>query len=102
MVKEINSSNFANEIKNGQILVDFNATWCGPCRMLKPILSDFSEQASIKVCSVDIDQNEELASKYNIYSIPCLIIFHDGQEIKRSVGLLSQEELEKWVGEEDV
>lgn len=98
-VIEVNESNFQNEVLNGKVLVDFNATWCGPCRMLKPILEEFSETTSVKVCSVDTDQNENLARNYNIYSIPCIILFENGSEVKRNVGLLSLDELKEFVGE---
>ncbi len=98
-VVEINENSFQNETLTGKVLVDFNATWCGPCRMLKPILEEFSETTSVKVCSVDTDQNENLARNYNIYSIPCLILFENGKEVKRNIGLLSLEELKDFVGE---
>ncbi len=98
-VIEVNESNFQNEVSNGKVLVDFNATWCGPCRMLKPILEEFSETTSVKVCSIDTDQNENLARNYNIYSIPCIILFENGKEVKRNVGLLSLDELKEFVGE---
>lgn len=98
-VIEVNENNFQNEVSNGKVLVDFNATWCGPCRMLKPILEEFSETTSVKVCSIDTDQNENLARNYNIYSIPCIILFENGKEVKRNVGLLSLDELKEFVGE---
>ncbi len=99
MVKEINEKEFKEEISTGKVLVDFNATWCGPCRMLKPILDEFSETTSIKVCGVDIDNNENIAREYNIYSIPCLILFENGQEVKRNVGLISLDDIKDFVGE---
>ena len=98
-VMEISQSNFESEIASGKVLVDFNATWCGPCRMLAPILEEFCEGTNIKVCGIDIDKNEELAAKYNIYSIPCLILFQDGKELKRNVGLIGLDELKDFVGE---
>lgn len=98
-VKEINETNFKDEIKESKVLVDFNATWCGPCRMLKPILDEFSESTNVKVCSVDVDQNENLAREYNIYSIPCLILFENGVETKRNVGFISLDEIKNFVGE---
>jgi thioredoxin 1 len=98
-VKEVNQSNFDKEISSGKVLVDFNATWCGPCRMLAPILGEFSETSKVKVCSVDVDSNEDIARKYGIMSIPCLILFENGKAIKRSVGLLVLIELKKFVGE---
>ena len=98
-VIEINNDNFKDEVLTGKVLVDFNATWCGPCRMLKPILEEYSETSPIKVCSIDVDQNEELARKYNIYSIPCLILFENGVELKRNVGFVSLEDIKEFVGE---
>ncbi len=98
-VKEVNQSNFDKEISSGKVLVDFNATWCGPCRMLAPILGEFSETSKVKVCSVDVDSNEDIARKYGIMSIPCLILFENGKEIKRSVGLIGLIELKEFVGE---
>lgn len=98
-VIETNEKEFKDLIKKGKVLVDFNATWCGPCRMLKPILDEFSDNTIVKVCSVDVDQNENLAREYNIYSIPCIILFENGTEVKRNVGLLSLEDLKDFVGE---
>ncbi len=96
---EIQDNKLENEIKDGKVLVDFNATWCGPCRMLKPILEEYSQDATVKILSVDVDKNEELARKYNILSIPCLIVFENGQEIKRNVGMISLDEIKNFVGE---
>ena len=98
-VIEIKDNNLNEVLGEGKVLVDFNATWCGPCRMLKPILEEYSDNATVKVCSVDVDNNEDLARTYNIYSIPCLILFENGKEIKRNVGLLSLEDLKEFVGE---
>ena len=99
-VIEVNEESFKKEVlEGGKVLVDFNATWCGPCRMLKPIIDEFSDSASIKVCSIDVDNNETVARDYNIYSIPCLILFENGNEIKRNTGLISLDEIKNFVGE---
>ena len=99
-VIEVNEKNFQEEVmKSEKVLVDFNATWCGPCRMLKPILDEFSESSNVKVCSVDVDDNENLARTYGIMSIPCLILFENGKEVRRSVGLIQEDELKEFVGE---
>ena len=98
-VMEVNETNFKDEIKEGKVLVDFNATWCGPCRMLKPILDEFSENTSVKVLSVDVDQCENLAREYNIYSIPCLVLLENGTETKRNTGFISLDEINNFVGE---
>lgn len=103
MIKEINSKTFENEVlkEKGTVLVDFNANWCGPCRMLKPILEQIaSEKKQSKIVSVNIDDNSELASKYGVSSIPCLVIFKNGKEINRSVGLLPKENIEELLKEE--
>ena len=91
---ELKSSNFNDEISKGKVLVDFNATWCGPCKIMAPILEATSgEVKDIKFTGLDIDDNEDIAIKYNVMSIPTLILFVDGKEIKRSVGLISHDEL---------
>ena len=70
------------------VLVDFWATWCGPCKMLSPIVDELSEEvATVKFVGVDVDQSERLAIKYGISSIPCLVLFKDGEEVKRTVGV---------------
>ena len=94
MVIEGNKEIFEKEVLNyeGKVLVDFNATWCGPCRMLKPVLDEISKDK--KVVAIDVDNNEELAITYGIQSIPCLILFENGKEIKRSVGLIPKSDIE--------
>ncbi len=96
---EINDELFNEEVlKSKKVLVDFYANWCGPCRMLRPILDSIAENGK-KIVSVNIDENEELAMKYNVSSIPCLILFENGEETKRSVGLISHDEVEELIGE---
>lgn len=98
-VIEINDELFNQEVLNSEkVLVDFYADWCGPCRMLRPILDAVVENGK-KIVSINIDNNEELAEKYNVSSIPCLILFENGEETKRSVGLISYDEVEKMIGE---
>ena len=76
------------------VLVDFWAAWCGPCRMLAPILEELSGQhPELKIVKVDVDENRELALRYGIESIPTLLVFKDGQVADRSVGLVSPQEI---------
>ena len=82
------------------VLVDFNASWCGPCRMLRPILDEVAgERTNFKIVSINIDDEEELSNKFNIYSIPCLIAFKDGKEIKRNIGLIPKDSVEEMMEE---
>jgi thioredoxin 1 len=69
--------------------------------MLKPILEEFKDKSNIKIVSVDISENENLASKYNVNSIPCLILFNNKKEIRRNVGLINMDELKEFVGDLD-
>lgn len=82
------------------VLVDFNATWCGPCRMLEPIIEELSEENDkYKFVSIDVDEAEDLAREYGIFSIPCLIVFKSGKEVNRNVGFMNKDELEKVLGD---
>lgn len=97
MMKYINSVEFENYINNKRVLVDFYATWCGPCQMLGLVLEKLDKDELISILKVDTDKESILASKYNISSIPTLIIFENGIEVKRRTGYMSYDELKKWV-----
>lgn len=95
-VVNITNENFESEVLNSDkpVLVDFWATWCGPCRMQGPIVEELSnENADIKVGKCDTDQNGELAEKFGIMSIPTLMAFKDGQLIGKAVGVTPKEKL---------
>ncbi|MBR3269716.1 thioredoxin [Candidatus Saccharibacteria bacterium] len=80
-------------------LLDFYADWCGPCQMLKPTIEEFEKaHPEVKVTSINIDEEDELAEKYEVSSIPCLVVLKDGEEIKREVGVMPLKKLEKFVG----
>ena len=86
-VQKLNQNNFNNAIANGTALVDFYADWCGPCRMVSPIVDEIAEERSdITVGKVNVEDENALAMKYGVMSIPTLIVFKDGQEKTRIVG----------------
>lgn len=97
-VIEVNSENFEKEVINSSVpvLADFNAQWCGPCKMLKPILDEIAaERSDCKVVSIDVDEEMELAMQFGVSSIPCIVAFKDGKEAGRSVGLIPKEKIEE-------
>lgn len=89
MVKEISDENFAQEIGRGVSLVDFYADWCGPCRMIAPLLEDLSKEFTgrAQVLKVNVDNAQKSSSQYGVTSIPTLIVFKDGKEAQRIVGV---------------
>ncbi len=86
-VQKLNQNNFHNVTANGTALVDFYADWCGPCRMVSPIVDEIAaERSDITVGKVNVDDENALAMKYGVMSIPTLIVFKDGKETARIVG----------------
>ena len=80
---------------NSLVLVDFFATWCGPCKTMAPIVEEIAEERTdIKVCKIDVDQEPELARQYRVMSIPTFLVFKDGEVVKRDMGVMSKDELE--------
>ena len=94
MAKEITVANFETEVLKSEkpILIDFWATWCGPCMRQGPVVEELAEEG-YAVEKVDVDQNMALAQQFRVVSIPTLILFKDGTEVKRFVGLTSKDEL---------
>lgn len=89
-VVHITNETFEKEVMQaeGKVLVDFWASWCGPCRMLGPVIDKLgSELTDVKVCKIDVDANQDLAAKYKVETIPTLVVFEGGKEVKRSVGV---------------
>ena len=101
-IKNLNLDNFDNEISSSNIpvLVDFWAEWCGPCKMLGPILEEISKDLKdkLQVVKVNLDENQDLAMKYSIRSIPTLLLFKKGELVDTKVGLLPKSDLVEWLG----
>ena len=100
-MREINTKEFETEVlqREGLVLVDFNADWCGPCQMMKSVLEEFADNnPTVKVVGVNVDDNEDLAREYRVSGIPCMVLFSDGKEIKRVVGVQSVKKLERIIG----
>ncbi len=90
---------FQNEIKEGKVLVDFFAVWCGPCQMLSPIIEDIAENnPDIKVLKVDTDQVGKAAADYQVYSIPTLLYIENGQLIRKQVGFMPKPNVLRFIG----
>lgn len=88
MVKILNDDTFTSSVANGLVLVDFFAEWCGPCRMLTPIIEELANDVpSVLIFKVNIDESPETSQRYGISSIPTMLLLKDGQEVKKVVGL---------------
>ena len=100
MVKKINEEQFFSEAKKSPVaVVDFSATWCGPCRMLAPVLEGISEKYEGKVSfySVDVDECPELAMQYRVSSVPCLVLLKNGEFADQSIGFRPEPQLTAWI-----
>ncbi|AQT77631.1 thioredoxin [Chlamydia gallinacea] len=98
MVKIVTNENFNSFIASGLVLIDFFAEWCGPCKMLSPVLDAVaSELSNVSIGKVDIDNASAIAEKYGVSSIPTLILFKNGEEVDRVVGLKDKDTLVKLI-----
>lgn len=94
MLKKLtNNDNYEEVISKGEWVVDFSATWCGPCRMLEPILEEYSKEKN--VLQVDIDEFDELTMSFGIMSVPTLLAYRDGKLLNKSIGLVDKETIDK-------
>ncbi len=96
-VTSLNEKNFEEEVLKSEkpVLIDFWASWCGPCRMMSPVVDEIAEEMKdeVKVCKINIDEEQNLAVKYNVMSIPTFIVIKEGREIGRSVGVQDKAEI---------
>ncbi len=100
MIIDITNENFENEVVKSEIpvLVDFWAEWCGPCRMIAPIVHEIAEQRTdIKICKVNVDNNPQLCNQFGIDSIPTLLLFKNGEVVAKSVGYSNKAVLESFI-----
>ena len=98
---KITSSNFDTEVKNSdrKVLLDFYADWCGPCKMLAPVLEELEGQLpDVKIGKINVDEESGLASQFGVMSIPTLVVVENGEEVTRSVGLRSEVDIRRMVG----
>ncbi|MFD2618092.1 thioredoxin [Terrilactibacillus laevilacticus] len=94
-ISHVTDANFADETSKGLVLADFWATWCGPCKMIAPVLEEVDSELAdkVKIVKLDVDQNQATASKYGVMSIPTLILFKDGEIADKIIGFQPKEAL---------
>ncbi|EAF9294448.1 thioredoxin [Listeria monocytogenes] len=97
MVKEITDATFEQETSEGLVLTDFWATWCGPCRMVAPVLEEIQEERgeALKIVKMDVDENPETPGSFDVMSIPTLLIKKDGEVVETIIGYRPKEELDE-------
>ncbi len=91
----VDNNNFKSEVEDskGLVFVDFYADWCGPCKMMSPIVDELSKETDVKVVKINVDNSPEIAQKYGIMSIPTFIVFKDGKEYKKHIGMCDKDYL---------
>jgi thioredoxin 1 len=94
MVKQITDKEFDEAIKTGKVLVDFYAEWCGPCKMLSPVVDELSEELTdVTFYKLNVDESDEVVRKYNVMSIPTLLVFENGELKNTSVGFKNKDDI---------
>lgn len=97
MIKHINEDEFNSVINGDLVLIDFYAEWCGPCKMLSSVLQDLSNERSLKIYKVNVDENESLAKKMGVMSIPSVFLYKNGKMISNKLGFMPKEEIINWI-----
>ena len=96
-VIHLENENFEELIKNKKVVVDFYATWCGPCKMFGPVFEKVSNESSITFIKIDVDAHEDIARKYGIMSIPTVVLLNNGEVEKKHMGFMTEDEIKKFM-----
>ncbi|GGE42362.1 thioredoxin [Pullulanibacillus camelliae] len=98
-ISHVTDQTFSDETSNGLVLADFWATWCGPCKMIAPVLEELDAEMSdkVKIVKLDVDENQETAGKFGVMSIPTLLLFKDGEVVDKAVGYQPKEALAEFI-----
>ena len=98
-VIHLEKEDFNDIISNGKVVVDFFATWCGPCKMLGPVFEKVSDEVNdVKFVKLDVDKFNDIARQYGVMSVPTLILFENGKEVKKEIGFMSEDKLKEFIG----
>ncbi len=98
-IVDVTDQNFSDEVKSGPVLVDFWAPWCGPCKMIAPVLEELDNEIGdkLKIAKLNVDNNPETAGRFGVMSIPTLMVFKDGEMVSKMVGFQPKEQLREWL-----
>ena len=97
MIKHYSKEEDFNEIIKNKVLIDFYADWCGPCKMLAMEIEKVASEIDIDIVKVNVDEEEEIARRYGVMSIPTLILFENGQELKKTIGFMPKERIKEFI-----
>ena len=98
-VIHLEKEDFNDVISKGKVVVDFFATWCGPCKMLGPVFEKVSDEVNdVKFVKLDVDKFNDIARQYGVMSVPTLILFENGKEVKKEIGFMSEDKLKDFIG----
>ena len=98
MIKHLeNSNDFEKEVQGEAVIVDFFADWCGPCQMLAPVLEELDKEGGVKIIKINVDEVPELARQFRVMSIPTVMLFKNGQFVKKQLGYMPLEALKEFI-----